>query len=159
MSLSAASVMTRNVVTVQPDDSVMQVAHVLSAHKISAAPVCDRSGKLLGMVSEGDLMRPFGTQRSLARDWWLHLLAEGTELAPAFLDYVRADTHRARDVMVAPVITASEATSLSDLADLLAQHRIKRVPVLRDGKVVGIVSRADLVRTLATKPRVFADPA
>jgi CBS domain-containing protein len=86
------------------------------------------------------------------------MLAEGTELAPEFLDYVRLDKRRARDLMTRDVITATEGTSTAELADMLSRHRIKRVPILRDGKLVGIVSRADLVRVLARSPGGLSSP-
>jgi CBS domain-containing protein len=91
----------------------------------------------------------------LRRDWWLGLLAEGTDLAPEFLDYMRLDNRLARDLMTSPAITASEDTSGSEIADLLQHHHIKRVPIVKDGKVVGIVSRADLVRALARTPEAL----
>ncbi len=152
MSLNAADVMTRDVVTVRPDDSVARVARVLTDHEISAVPVCDADRHVIGMLSEGDLMRPFGKENALKRSWWLNVLAEGTELAPAFLDYVRLDNRRARDLMVAPVITARHDAGLGEIVDLLAHHRIKRVPITKDGRLVGIVSRADVVRVLAERP-------
>ena len=125
MPLDAAAIMTRTVVTVGPD------------------------GTLAGMISEGDLMRPFGQENALRRDWWLNMIAEGTDLAKEFLDYIRLDRHRVRDLMSPRVVTAPHTASLPELADLLSRHRIKRVPILRDGKLVGIVSRADIVRALA----------
>jgi CBS domain-containing protein len=137
---------------------VGDVAKLLTDHEISAVPVCDEQGKPLGMVSEGDLMRPFGKENSLKRAWWLNLLAEGTELAPAFADYVRFDNRKARDLMVAPVITAPADASVPEVADLLARHRIKRVPVVRDGRLIGIVSRADVVRALANTPDDVVEP-
>jgi len=158
MSLTAADIMTRNVVTAGPNASVAEVAKLLTDHEISAVPVCDEQGKPLGMVSEGDLMRPFGKENTLKRAWWLNLLAEGTELAPAFVDYVRLDHRSARDLMVAPVITAPADASVPELADLLARHRIKRVPIVRDDRIVGIVSRADVIRALASTPDAVVEP-
>ncbi len=158
MPLTAASIMTRDVVTARPEDSVAKVAKLLSDHEISALPVCDEQGRLLGMLSEGDLMRPFGRENALKRAWWLNLLAEGTDLAPAFVDYVRLDHRMARDLMISPVITAQDDTTVPELADLLARHRIKRVPIVQDGKLVGIVSRADVVRALAREPDAVAEP-
>ena len=159
MSLSAADVMTRDVVILRPDDSVAHVARVLSEREISAAPVCDADGHVIGMLSEGDLMRPFGQENALKRAWWLDVLAEGTELAPAFLEYLRLDNRRARDLMVTPVITARHDAGIGEIADLLARHRIKRVPIIQDGRLVGIVSRADVVRALAERPDALAGPA
>jgi len=152
MPVTASDVMTRNVESVGPDEPVARVAKLLAAHSISAVPVCATDGTLLGMVSEGDLMRPFGKEHAIKRAWWLNILAEGTDLAPAFLDYIRLDNRKARDLMSKPVISADEAATLPEIADLLAAHRIKRVPILRDGKVVGIVSRGDIVQALAKEP-------
>ncbi len=149
MPLDAAAVMTRTVITVGPDESVAAVARTLTEHTISAVPVVAPDGSVVGMISEGDLMRPFGQENALRREWWLNLVAEGADLSQEFLDYIRLDRHRARDLMSPTVITAAEATSVAELADLLSRHRIKRVPILRDGKLVGIVSRADIVRAVA----------
>lgn len=159
MTLTAAEVMTHDVVTVRPDDTVAHVARLLCEHEISAVPVCDAAGHVLGMLSEGDLMRPFGQENALKRAWWLNVLAEGTELAPAFLDYLRLDQRRARDLMTASVISAGPDSTVGEIADLLARHRIKRVPVLRDGVLAGIVSRADVVRVLAEQPDALTTPA
>jgi CBS domain-containing protein len=158
MSLTAADIMTQDVVTARPDSSVAEVAKLLTDREISAVPVCDEQGKPLGMLSEGDLMRPFGKENALKRAWWLNVLAEGTELAPAFVDYVRLDNRKARDLMVTPVITVSADASVPEIADLLARHRVKRVPVVRDGRVIGIVSRADVIRALAKSPEDVVEP-
>jgi CBS domain-containing protein len=104
------------------------------------------------MVSEGDLMRPFSKAYQLKRDWWLALLAEGTDLAPNFVDYLRKEHRRARDLMTHPVITAAEDTDLGTLADMMTRHGIKRLPILRGGRLVGIVSRADVVRSIMALP-------
>ena len=156
MSADAASVMTREVITVGPDATVAEVAAVLAKHDISAVPVCDTSGILQGMLSEGDLMRPFGAANEMRRAWWLGMLAEGTDLAPEFLDYLRVDRRRAKDLMIREVVSATERTKLSEIADLMGRHRIKRVPILRDGKLVGVVSRGDIVRALARSPTALA---
>jgi CBS domain-containing protein len=156
--LDAASIMTRNVITARPDDTVARVSRLLADNNISAVPVCDASGTLLGMVSEGDLMRPFISANVKRRAWWLALLADGTDLAPEFLEYVRLNRHNIADLMTAVVISAAEGSSVTDLAELMARHRIKRVPILRDGKLVGIVSRADVIRTIAHSPDAVVDP-
>jgi CBS domain-containing protein len=158
MSIDAANIMTTKVVAAGPDDTVAQVARLLATNQISAVPVCDADGKLLGMLSESDLLRPFAAETATRRAWWLHLLAEGTDLAPEFLNYVREDQRHARDLMVTPVITVTERTSVREIADLMMRHHIKRVPVLRDGKVVGIVARADLVRAIASSPDALSEP-
>ncbi|HEY1930537.1 MAG TPA: CBS domain-containing protein [Acetobacteraceae bacterium] len=157
--LDAASIMTRNVITARADDTVAHVARLLSDNNISAVPVCDASGNLLGMVSEGDLMRPFIAENVRRRAWWLALLADGTDLAPEFLEYVRLDQHSVADLMTTHIVSAREATAVTELADMLVHHRIKRVPVLRDGKLVGIVSRADVIRAIARSPGPIVEAA
>jgi len=157
--LDAASIMTRDVVTARPTDTVAQVAHLLSEHAISAVPVCDDSGTLLGMVSEGDLMRPFVDSNVRRRSWWLTLLADGADLAPEFLDYVRLDRHEVGDLMTKPVITTSEGAHVTELAELMVRHRIKRLPIVRNGKLAGIVSRADVIRAIAQSPDAVVEPA
>jgi len=150
--LDAASIMTRDVVTAHPTDTVARVARMLAEHAISAVPICDHSGALLGMASEGDLMRPFIDTNVKHRAWWLALLADGADLAPEFLDYVRLDRHEVGDLMTKPAITANETTSVTELAEQMVRHRIKRLPIVRDGKLVGIVSRADVIRAIARSP-------
>jgi CBS domain-containing protein len=149
MADTAAAVMTRNVISVRPDAGIAEVAGTLAKHGISAAPVVDESGILLGIISEGDLLRPFSGKAQARRAWWLEMLAEGERLAPEFLDYISMDRHTAADLMTRKPITAHESTRLSDVADLLITHHIKRVPILRGETLVGIVSRADLVRAFA----------
>jgi CBS domain-containing protein len=156
MPLDAAAIMTRDVVTVGPDDRVPEIARRLAEHGISAVPVCDKDGTVLGMISEGDLLRPFRQTHLLQREWWLNVLAEGEQLAPSFLDYIRLDQRRARELMTTPVITVTETTPATEIAELLDKHHIKRVPVVRDGKLVGIVSRADLIRAIAKSPEALA---
>ena len=152
MTIDAGSIMTRAVITAGPDDTVATLAALFSKNGISAVPVCGKDGTLLGIISEGDLMRPFGQANQLRRDWWLGLLAEGADLAPEFVEYMRLDKRLARDLMTRLVITATEGMGVGEIADLLHRHGIKRVPIVRDGKVVGIVSRADLVRAVARTP-------
>ena len=144
--MQAREVMNSAVICVGPNKSVSEIAELLMRNEISAVPVVDGAGAPLGIVSEGDLTGARLRDRQRRRDWWLEMLAEGRGLAPQFVDSVA--TLRARDVMVTPVITVGEHTPVEEIAELLERHRIKRVPVLRDGKVVGIVSRANLLRTI-----------
>ena len=146
--MNAAEVMTRQPITAGPTMSVRDVAKLLLEHRISGVPVMDASGALLGIVSEGDLVRPPDVARDEQASWWLEVLAEGEDLALEFLAYVRAGDRLVRDLMTREVVTVEEETPLPEVARLLEEHRIKRVPVLRQGRVVGIVSRADLVRAL-----------
>ncbi|MFZ5790345.1 MAG: CBS domain-containing protein [Pseudomonadota bacterium] len=147
--MNARDVMTREVVSVSPDMSARQVAELLLAKGISAVPVVDDNGAPIGMVSEGDLIGRAEAEREARRDWWLTLLAEGETLNPDFLASLRTGGRSVREIMSAPVVTVGEETDVVEIARLLAAHRIKRVPVVRDGRIVGIVSRADLLHALA----------
>ena len=152
--MRAMDVMTTNVITVSPDTSVQEVAKILSERSISGVPVVDAQNRLVGIVSEGDLLHrvEMGTDRrpdrrtGRRRSWWLDTVGSDEELARA---YVKSHGRTARDVMTSEVTSVSETTELADIANLLETKRIKRVPVVRDGKLVGIVSRANLVRALA----------
>ncbi|HEX2941854.1 MAG TPA: CBS domain-containing protein [Rhodopila sp.] len=157
MPMDAASIMTRQIITARPDSSVADVAKLLTDYDIGAVPVCAADGALLGIISESDLMRPFREDHSLRRAWWLAILSHGDTLPQQLADYIRQDRHCASDLMTHPVITAQEDICLSDLAVLLLQHHIKRVPIVRDGRPVGIVSRADLVRALALHRDAFGE--
>lgn len=150
--LEAASIMTRDVITARPGDTVSQVARMLSENNISAVPVCDADGSVLGMVSESDLMRLYVAGNVERRARWLTMLAEGSHLAPEFVDYVRLDRQRVGELMTTAVISGNDRTSVTELAALMAQNRVKRVPILRDGKLVGIVSRADVIRAIGGSP-------
>ena len=146
----AIDVMTTNVITVAPETSVRALAALLCEHGISGVPVVNSAGALVGIVSEGDLLHraETGTQRRTdrRRARWFDSLASDKELAR---DYVKSHARTVGEIMIRDVITVTEATGLNEIANLLATKRIKRVPVLRDGKVVGIVTRANLVRAIA----------
>jgi CBS domain-containing protein len=150
--MKAADVMVSAVISVRPNARVEEVAGILLASRISAVPVIDEQGELLGIVSEGDLMRraEAGTDRS--RSWWLEYLTGKQVLAA---EYVKSHSHKVTDVMTRSVITATPDTSLSEIATLLERNRIKRVPIVQNGKVVGIVSRANLLQALAEKERSY----
>ena len=156
--MNARDVMTTDVVSVTPDTPSSEIAKLLLGRGISAVPVVDAAGVPLGMVSEGDLIGRDESAREARRDWWLALLAEGEALHPDFLASLRDTGHKARDVMSAPLVTIGADTSVGDIAKLLAAHRVKRVPVLHNGHIVGIVSRADLLRALAAEPEGPAAP-
>lgn len=141
--------MTATVLSVHADTPTAEIAKRLLDRGVSAAPVVDDHGAPIGMVSEGDLINRNEAEHEARRDWWLKLLAEGTELSPDFLASLRAPGRAARDIMTAPAVTVSEDVDVREIARLLTSYRIKRVPVTRDGRIVGIVSRADLLRVLS----------
>jgi len=141
--------MTPDVVTAGPEARVDEIARLMLEHHISAVPVVDAAGRLQGIVSEGDLVRRVETTTAGRRAWWLELLADPAALAR---DYVKTHGRRATDVMTRDVLTVGVDTPLEDVARLLESRRIKRVPVVRDGRVIGIVSRAELIRGLAVRP-------
>lgn len=145
--MKAADVMVTNVVTVGPDACVQDVARTLLDSRISAVPVIGSDGKLLGIVSEGDLMRRVEAGTGRKRPWWLAILTGREVLASEF---VKEHSRKVTDVMTRRVVTAAPDTPLSTVANLLEKNAIKRVPIVQDGKVVGIVSRANLLQALAS---------
>ena len=154
--MNAKEIMTTPVITVFPWAKVRDVARLLAENCISAVPVVDDQMGVIGIVSEGDLLRRKELGTGKCRSWWLELLAGADTLAR---DYTRAHATAVRDVMSAPVISVSEETPLAKIADILEEHGFKRVPVVRNGKLAGIVSRADLVRALAQAgPNTVARP-
>jgi len=155
--MKAAEVMTTNVVAVRPDTPARVIAQVLSKHGISAVPVVDESGRPVGMVSEGDLMPRDETEKQQRRDWWLKLLAEGEELDPEFVRQVEHADRTAQQVMSSPVVTVQDTADLVEIAELLSNKKIKRVPVMHNGRMVGIVSRANLIKAVA-QPKQAAEP-
>ena len=147
----ARDVMTRDVISVTPHTPVRKVASLLVKHRIGAVPVIDDGGAPIGIVSESDLIRPDRAAREAWRRSWLEILAEGEPLAPELIAWLGSQNHSARTVMSAPVITVSEETNLPDIAEILTTRRIKRVPIVRDGRIVGIIGCADLVRALSVR--------
>lgn len=149
--MKARDIMTTDVASVGPETLTRAVAALLCARGISAVPVLDKAGSLVGMVSEGDLIGRSDIDWHARRDWWLTLLAEGEDLNSDFLASLRKPTQPVRNVMSSPVIFVGEDAELPEIAKLLIDRNIKRVPVVREGHVVGIVSRADLVRAMASE--------
>lgn len=145
--MQAQDVMTTVVATVPAEATVQEAAKAMLERRVSALPVMDEKDRVVGIVSEGDLVRRPELGTDAARSWWLHWLAED-----AARDYLKVHGTRVRDVMTKPVVSVRRTTPLDQLARLLEKHRIKRVPVLEAGRLVGIVSRADLVRRLASAP-------
>jgi CBS domain-containing protein len=149
--MKAKDIMTTPVVTVSPVATVQEIAALLLERRISAVPVVEHE-RLIGLVSEGDLLHrhEIGTQRGLPeRSWWQGLIGSEPGLAAR---YVKSHAAHARDIMTRDVITVDEDTPIAEVAVRLEAHRIKRVPVLRDGRLVGIVGRANLIQALANHP-------
>ncbi len=146
--MKARDLMTTNVVTVKPNTKVRDVAALMLEKHISGVPVLDDNGKLVGMISEGDLLRrpELGTEKHRRR--WLAFFSRADEQAREF---TKSHALRAGDVMTKQVLHIAEDTPLGDVVGLMEKHRVKRLPVLSKGKLVGIVSRVDLIRALATR--------
>ena len=148
--LLASDIMTRDVAVVHPETTLLAAVKLMASRGISGLPVVDEHGTLVGMMSEADLLRWHeGFSEREVR--WLHLLAEGSELAPDFLREVHEQRRKIRALMLPKPVTVTETTPAREIASLMHARGIKRVPVLRDGKLVGIVTRTDLVRALAQK--------
>jgi CBS domain-containing protein len=145
--MKAKDVMTPNVISIGPDASVLEALRLMLQHQISGLPVVDRNGDLVGIVTEGDFLRRTETGTERKRPRWLEFLVGPGTLAR---DYVRSHARRVEEVMTSDVETVSEEAQLGDIVNLMEKRRIKRVPVLRDGRLVGIVSRANLLRALAS---------
>lgn len=148
--MRAKDVMTTDVISVTPDTSVQELARLLCERNISGAPVVDANNAIVGIVSEGDLLHRAETeteyQTGRRRSRWLESFVSDRALAR---DYVKSHGRLVGDVMTRDVVTVPDTAELAEVADLLETKRIKRVPVLRDGKLVGILSRANLVRAVA----------
>jgi CBS domain-containing protein len=150
--MNAADIMTPDVITVHPDTPLDQVVTLMLDGRISGMPVVDGDA-IVGIVTEGDLLRRVELGSEPRRSPLLELVSRATPLAA---DYVRSHGRKASEVMTENVITVDDTTPIADVARLLETRRIKRVPVLRDGKMVGIVSRANLLRALATRLQTAA---
>ena len=145
----ARDVMTTNVISVSLEQSTRDIAEVLLKNRISAVPVINAAGVPIGMVSEGDIIGRPPDDRVARIDWWLRLVTGAQPLDDNFQARLQAKDRTAGDVMSAPLVTVSEDTDIGQIARLFAIHHIKRVPVVRDGRIVGIVSRADLLHAVA----------
>jgi CBS domain-containing protein len=144
--LTAADVMTTDVVTVVPETPVRDIARLLHTKRISGVPVVSPDNRVIGIVSEGDLIGHAQIVGEPRRSWWLRLFDDENTLAR---EYAKTHARVAQDVMTSTVITATPTASLAEIAKTLEHHRIKRVPVVRDGKLVGIVTRSNLLQALA----------
>ena len=146
--MQARDVMVSPVITVGKDATVREVASILLKERISAVPVVDTADKVVGIVTESDLMHraEAGTER--AYSWWLHFLTDDATIAA---DYVKSHAAKVQDVMTSDVVTAAPETPLNEIATLLEERRIKHVPIVdKDSNLVGIVSRANLIQAVAS---------
>ena len=157
-AFTAADLMTRDVATVTPETPLRDAVALMAARHVSGLPVVDTDGALVGMLCEGDLVRWHeGYSQRQAR--WLDMLADGFALSQDFLEGMRSEQNRVRGVMTPGVVTVTEDMHASRIASLMHDKHIKRVPVVRDGRLVGIVARSDLVRALAMKLSQPTEPA
>jgi len=145
--MKAADVMVSNVVTVGVNASVGEVAAILLNNHISGAPVVDDKGELVGIVSEGDLIRRPEIGTTKRHSWWLELIS--TKWGSA-TEHIKSHSRKVADVMTREVITAKPDTPLGDIAAMLERNRIKRVPIVEGGKLAGLVSRANILQALAS---------
>lgn len=147
--MNVGDVMTQEVISVSPDASVADAAKLMLKEHISGLPVITDSGVLLGIVTEGDFLRRSETATEKRRPRWLEFLLGEGRLAG---EYVRSHTHKVSDVMTRNIVVATEEMPLDAAVELMENKHVKRLPVVRDGKVVGILARANLLHALAASP-------
>lgn len=153
--MKAHEIMSRSVVTVSPTTSVRDIAQMMAEKRISGIPVVAQDGSVVGMVSESDLIRRAEIGTVPERKWWLSFFGDPDALAR---QYRKTHGLKAGDVMSRPVVSVGEDADLSEIASILEKRNVKRLPVVRDGKLVGIISRADLVRALSQSQPDIAPP-
>lgn len=151
--MNAGDVMTRQIVSVAPETSILDMAQLMLKNRVSGLPVLDGNGNLVGIVTEGDCLRRSETGTERRRPRWLEFLMGPGRLAN---DYVHTHGGKVSEVMTANPVTVAEDTPLYEVVHLMETRRIKRIPVLRGRQVVGIVSRADLLHALASTAREIA---
>lgn len=152
--MQARDVMTPHVISVGPDLPIQAVANTLVKNNISAVLVVSLDGKLLGIVSEGDLLHRVETGTERRRSWWLDMVSSGRSMAAEF---VKTHGLTAGDVMTTEVVTMAPETPLSEIADAMERHGCKRIPIVEKGQILGIVSRANLVQALASGMKTAQD--
>jgi CBS domain-containing protein len=145
--MKAMDVMVRDVIAIGPEASVADAAKLIAENDVSALPVVDDDGRLVGIISEGDLMNREEIGTEIHHPWWIEAVTPAATLAAEF---AKSHGKRVEEVMSEDVITATEETPLAEIAAILERNRIKRVPIVRDHELVGIVSRSNLVQALAS---------
>ena len=151
--MKAVDVMIRDLVTVGPDTTVADAVKLLAEHDISALPVVEQ-GQLIGIISEADLVHRTELGTDEHRPWWVEAITPASTLAEEF---AKSHGKKVAELMTTDVVTVSEDATLAEIATLLERKRIKRVPVVTNGKLVGIVSRSNLIQALASQPRSHDD--
>jgi CBS domain-containing protein len=146
--VNAADVMTRSILSVAPDASLVEAIRLMLDNRVSGLPVIDKAGQLVGILTEGDLLRRGETGTERQRPRWLEILMGPGRLAS---EYVRTHGRKIDDLMTREPISVAPEAPLDEIVKLMERHRIKRVPVIERDKLVGIVSRADLLRALARR--------
>lgn len=146
--MKASEVMASDVITVAPQTTVREIASVMAERRISGVPVVDEAGKLVGILSETDLLHRAETGTEKRRKWWLGAFIDADQLAR---EYAAAHARRAADIMSKNVVTIDADADLAEVADLLDRRRLKRAPVVKNGRLVGIITRGDLVRALVAQ--------
>jgi CBS domain-containing protein len=154
-AMNAEHVMTSDVISIDPDATVLQAARLMLQHHISGLPVIDKNGNLVGVLSEGDFLRRRETKTERRRSRWLEFLMGPGRIAA---EYSHSHGSKVSEVMTAEVQTVDEVTPIEDIVDLMERRRIKRVPVLCGGQVVGIVTRSNLMHAMVSLARA-AQPA
>jgi CBS domain-containing protein len=152
--LTAKDLMTVDVVTVPPETPVAVVARLLSQRGLSAVPIQGPDGRLLGIVTESDLIRRLAGEEDAPQGWFSGLFADPAELADR---YARTHGHTAGDIMTRDVVSVTEDANAAQIAKLLEEKHIRRVVVLSDGRLRGIVSRSDLLRAIVSPPPAAGD--
>lgn len=148
--MKAEDVMTRDVISIDPDSTVLQAARLMLQHRISGLPVIDAKGELVGVLSEGDFLRRRETNTEKHRSRWLEFLMGPGRMAA---EYSHSHGCKVSEAMSPNPQTVSETASLEDIVELMERYRIKRVPVLCGGEVVGIVTRSNLMRAMVSVAR------
>jgi CBS-domain-containing membrane protein len=146
-AVTVSQVMTRDVIAVGPDECVHKAARLMSDHGVSGLPVVDGDGRVIGIITEGDLILRQAAPRP--RHWWHRFLADPEALAR---DYRKAAGTMVGEVMTREVVSVSPALDLGVAARILYDRGLRRLPVVRDNRLVGILSRGDLVKALAAAP-------
>jgi CBS domain-containing protein len=153
--MRAHQIMTRSVITVTPETSIVDAANLMLQRHVSGLPVVDAAGKLVGVVSEGDFIRrsEIGTGRKRGR-WLRFILGPGKSAS----DFVHEHGRKVGEVMTKSPLTITEDTALAEIVALMEKNNVKRLPVVQGDTVVGIVSRANLLQAVASLARQVPDP-